>query len=76
VGSVTNNATVASDTSDPDETNNSASATTTVNAVPSGGVGTGVVPTSGGSALVPVLGMLGLALLVGGGFVVRRRRSA
>jgi len=76
VGTVTNTATVSSDTADPDTSNNSDSAKTTVNAKPSGGVQTGIAPAGGNSILLPLGAGLALVLMAGAGYAVRRRRRA
>jgi CSLREA domain-containing protein/MYXO-CTERM domain-containing protein len=74
-GTLKNTATVTSDTEDPNGANNSATASTTVNPVPTGGVQTGAGGTAGGSPLLPVAGAIALATL-GGLLALRRRRSA
>jgi uncharacterized repeat protein (TIGR01451 family) len=72
VGSITNSASVSSDTEDPNPDNNTDSTTTTVNPVPSGGVQTGAGGTAGGSPALPVAaGLIALSLVAL--FVTRRR---
>ena len=74
-GTVNNTATVGSSTADPDDTNNSDTATTTVNPAPSGGVQTGAggtAPSGPGLASV-IIAVIALCLAALG---VRRRAKS
>jgi uncharacterized repeat protein (TIGR01451 family) len=75
-GVVSNTASVSSDTDDPVTHNNADTAKTTVNEKPSGGVQTGVAPTSKRSPVLPIALGSGLLLLAGGAYLVRRRAKA
>jgi uncharacterized repeat protein (TIGR01451 family) len=71
-GTIENLAEVSSSTADPVDSNNSATADTTVNPAPSGGTGTGAGGTAHGSPLLPALLVLGTLVLAG---ALRVRRA-
>ncbi len=74
-GKVTNQATVSSSTPDPVAANNAASATTTVNPAPAGGVQTGAGGTAGRSSGLPTAVVVALLLGTAALGVRRRARS-